>query len=143
MSDPTTLEVGPDETERIITESDAESGLAYIVEVSNAPIRFAHQKRNADRGAELSAGMTHTLTNLRGKPIYITGVGGTASVRVRPAGADVNSQPPKGVTVEGDVVISSSIGLENTSGSQIDPATEQKQDDMISILQQIETNTSN
>lgn len=142
MSDPTVIEVGTDEAERIITESDAQSGMAFIVEVTGAPIRFAHDKRNADRGAELSPDMSHTLTNLRGQPIWITARGGTASVRVRPAGADVQSQPPKGVKVEGDVVISSSIGIEDSSGSQIDPATADKQDTVITLLQQIESNTS-
>jgi hypothetical protein len=60
----------------------------------------------------------------------------------------VNSQPPKGVTVEGDVVISSSIDIEDRAGREIgkarmqdsngtliDPATE-------TTLADVESNTS-
>lgn len=137
MSDPTALKIGPDDSEKIIDAADAEQGIPYLVEVADAPVRFSHQKPAVDRGPELSQGQTHTLSNLRDKPIYLTGVGGTATVRVRPAGADVQSQPVKGVTIEGDVVVS-------------DAATESKQDDIISelkdiksVLNEIETNTSN
>lgn len=109
MSDPTVITLDEGETEQIITKADAKRGLPYLVEVQNSPIRFAHEKANADRGAELSPGQTHTMSNLRNQPVYVTPRGGSAEIRVRPAGADVETQPPKGVTVEGDIQIGSEV----------------------------------
>jgi hypothetical protein len=156
MSDPTPVTVSPGETEEIINAADAESGIPYLVEVQDNPVRFAHEPANASRGAELSPGQTHTLSNLRDQPIYITARGGEATVRVRPAGAAVKTQPPKGVTVEGDVTIGSEIDVTDdqtreigkarvmdSGGVLVDPPTESKQDQIISLLQDIKSNTSN
>lgn len=155
MSDPTEIELAVDDVEKIISKRDAQTGLPYLVEVRDNPIRFAHNKQAADRGAELSPGQTHTLSNLRDKPIYVTPRGGSASIRVRPAGADVQSQPSKAVRVEGDVQIGSEIDIVDdqareigkarimdSGGVLVDPPTEQKQDQIISLLQQIESNTA-
>lgn len=155
MSDPTVITLDEGETEQIITKADAKRGFPYLVEVQNAPIRFAHEKANADRGAELSPGQTHTLSNLRNRPIFVTPRGGSAEIRVRPAGANVETQPPKGVTVEGDVTIDSEIDvtddqtreigkarLMDSDGVLVDPPTEQKQDQIISLLEDIKSNTA-
>jgi len=148
MSDPTAIQLDEDDVEQIITKADAQRGLPFLVEVTGSPIRFSHEKATADRGAELSPGQTHTLSNLRGKAIYVTPRGGSAEIRVRPAGANVETQPPKGVSVEGDVNIGSKIDIEDdqtrevgkirvqeSDGTLVDPATE-------STLSTIQTQTS-
>jgi len=124
MTDPTEISVGTDDTEEIITETDAETGLPYLVEVRDNPIRFSHRKATVDRGAELSQGQTHTLQNLRGQPIYVSAVDGTgtAKIRVNPAGADVKTQPPKGVTVEGDINVGSSIDIDDREARELGKA---------------------
>lgn len=142
MSDPTPIDVEEGEPVQIINKDDVQMGVPFICEVYQNPVRFAHSKRAADRGATLSAGIPHTLSNFRGKGIWVAAFDGDAQVRVRPAGADFDSQPTKEVTVEGDVNVGSAIGLEDSDGSPVDPATAQKQDEIISLLEQIETNTS-
>jgi len=124
MSDPTEIEIEPGEPQEVISDADVGT-TPYIVEVKENPVRFAHKKRQADRGATLSAGQTHTLSNFRGSGIWLAAVDGTSSVRVRPAGADLESQPPKDVAiVEGDVILN-----------------DEQLDEMIDLLTQIEENT--
>ena len=128
MSDPTEIEIEPGEPQEVISDVDVGS-VPYIVEVRNAPVRFAHKKRQADRGAELSAGQTHTLSNFRGSGIWLAAPKATATVRVRPAGASLESQPSKDVRIEGDVIVS-------------DAATAANQETVIDLLKQIEENTA-
>ena len=130
--------------------------MPHIVEVSDAPVRFAHKKSEASRGATLAAGQSHTLSNFRGMGLWLAALDQPASVRVRPAGASVESQPPKDVTVvEGDVRIDSDLDISDraareigkarmmdSGGTLIDPPTESKQDEIIDLLTQIEENTS-
>jgi len=124
MSDPTEIEIEPGEPQEVISDTDVGT-TPYIVEVRDADVRFAHKKRQAERGATLTAGQTHTLSNFRGSGIWLAAVEGTATVRVRPAGASLESQPPKDVTViEGDVQISN-----------------QQLNEMVDLLTQIEENT--
>ena len=103
MSDPTAIEIEPGAPKEVISDIDVGSDLPYIVEVSDAPVRFAHKKRQAERGATLSAGQTHTLSNFRGSGIWLAAPQDTATVRVRPAGANLESQPQKDVSIIGDV----------------------------------------
>ena len=103
MSDPTEITIKPGKPQEVISDVDVGSDLPYIVEVQDAPVRFAHRKRQAQRGATLSAGQTHTLSNFRGSGIWLAAVDATATVRVRPAGANLESQPQKDVSVIGDV----------------------------------------
>lgn len=142
MSDPTAIDVEEGQPVQIINKEDLKLGVPFICEVYQNPIRFSHKKRSAERGATLSAGIPHTLSNFRGQGIWVAAYDGDAQVRVRPAGADFESQPTREVTVEGDVNVASEIGVENSSGEPVDPASLQKQDEMISLLEQIETNTS-
>lgn len=165
MSDPTAIDVEEGQPVQIINREDLKRGVPFICEVYQNPIRFSHKKRSAERGATLSAGIPHTLSNFRGQGIWVAAFDGDAQVRVRPAGADFESQPTREVTVEGDVNVASSIDaqLENSGGSPIDPATETKQgeittkqdeiianqetvltdlDEVITLLSQIEQNTS-
>ena len=102
MTDPTEIEIEPGEPQEVISDVDVGS-TPYIVEVREAPVRFAHRKRQADRGAELSAGQTHTLSNFRGSGIWLAAPEEPATVRVRPAGAKLESQPEKDVSIIGDV----------------------------------------
>ena len=155
MTDPTEIEIEPGEPQEVISDVDVGS-VPYIVEVRNAPVRFAHKKRQANRGAELSANQTHTLSNFRGSGIWLAAPEETATVRVRPAGAKLESQPPKDVTVvEGDIRVDDDLDVSDraareigkarvmdSDGVLIDPPTEQKQDEIISLLEQIEENTS-
>ena len=154
MSDPTTITIEPGEPERVIRSEDTQ--MPHIVEVSDAPVRFAHKKSEASRGATLRAGQSHTLSNFRGMGLWLAAVDQPASVRVRPAGASVDTQPPKDVTVvEGDVRIDSDLDISDraareigkarmmdSGGTLIDPPTESKQDEIIDLLTQIEENTS-
>lgn len=99
MSDPTALTVEEGDPIQIVNQDDIEMGVPFIVEVRNNPIRFAHNKPNADRGATLSAGQTHTLSNFRGQGIWVAAFNGPSEIRVRPAGADFKSQPTQEVSV--------------------------------------------
>lgn len=142
MTDPTRLDVEEGTPVQIINEEDVQMGVPFIVEVYGNPIRYAHSKQAADRGVTLSDGIPHTLSNFRGQGIWVAAFQGDAQVRVRPAGADFESQPTREVTVEGDVNVGSAIGIEDSNGSAVNPATAEKQDEIISLLEQIETNTS-
>lgn len=157
MNDPTVLEIEPGEPEEVITDDQAKEGIPHIVEViGNNPVRYDHREAYADTGTTLTAGQTHTLSNFRGSGIYIAAFDGPSAVRVRPAGADLSTEPDKEVRIEGDVnaVIdeidiedraSREIGkarLQDSGGVLIEPATVKKQDEIISILEQIEENTS-
>ena len=162
MTDPTEIEIEPGEPQEVISDVDVGS-VPYIVEVRNAPVRFAHKKRQADRGAELSANQTHTLSNFRGSGIWLAAPEETATVRVRPAGAKLESQPPKDVTVvEGDIRIDSDLDVSDraareigkarvmdSDGVLIDPATQGTLAEVLdelqthtTLLQQIEENTA-
>jgi len=127
MSDPTAIEIEPGEPQEVISDTDVGTN-PYIVEVRGADVRFAHKKRQAERGATLTAGQTHTLSNFRGSGIWLAAPEATATVRVRPAGASLDSQPSKDVRIEGDVIVS-------------DASTESKQDEMIALLEDIKENT--
>lgn len=154
MSDPTAIELGPDDAELLVPAKDAERGIPYAVEVEDAPIRYSHSKQAVDRGSQLSPGLKHNLTNLRNQPIWATGHEGTATVRVREAGAREDTQPSRDVAVvEGDVEISSiadvdvtddearEIGkarMQDSNGVPIDPATS---DDVAADQPRTVTNT--
>jgi hypothetical protein len=56
------------------------------------------------------------------------------------AAADVETNPGRDVTIEGDVTVSD-VSIQDASGAVINPATEEKQDEIITLLEQIETNT--
>jgi len=127
MSDPTAIEIKPGEPQEVISDTDVGT-TPYIVEVRDADVRFAHKKRQADRGATLTAGQTHTLSNFRGSGIWLAAPEATATVRVRPAGASLDSQPSKDVRIEGDVIVS-------------DAATAENQETVIDLLTQIKENT--
>ena len=138
MTDPTTLTVEEGEPIKIIDEDDVARGIPYIVEVYRNSVRFAHNKRAAKRGATLAAGIPHTLSNFRGQGVWVAAFDGDAEVRVRPAGADFDSQPVREVNIEsGTVEVDSLIDIEdrasreigkarvqNSAGTLVDPATE-------------------
>ena len=128
MSDPTAIQLEKGETEQVLKQEDVQGGLGYLVEVSGAPVRFAHRRPQAARGAELRPGQQHKLSNFRGEGLWLHAPDASATVRVRPAGADLDTQPERQVTIE-------SVEL----GSGI--ATEDKQNEMIELLEQIEENT--
>lgn len=106
------------EVERIIT--DDEGNRTYLVEVTGVnPIRIDHNKRYALDGTTLSAGQTHTVSNLRGQELYAAAHAGSSSLRVRYAGADVRSQPEREVSVVGDVTVGSDITVSDYNGPSI------------------------
>ena len=124
------------ETEKIIT--DDQGNRTYLVEVVGAnAIRVSHNKRYAADGTTLSAGQTHTVSNLQGQQLFAAAYDGQTAIRVREASADVQSQPEKEVSVidgsvdiAGDIDISDRSGreigkarLEDSSGTLIDPVT--------------------
>ena len=150
----TRIELDEAETDEIIRDDEADR--AYIIEVvGQNPIRVDHRERYATDGTTLSAGQSHTVSNLRGKRLYAAAHAGPSAIRVREAAADVSSQPERNVTIEaGEVNVESvdvedrparEIGkarLQDSGGVLIDPATATKQDEIISLLEQIEENTS-
>jgi len=124
------------ETEKIIT--DDQGNRTYLVEVVGAnAIRVSHNKRYAADGTTLSAGQTHTVSNLQGQQLFAAAYDGETAIRVREASADVQSQPEKEVSVidgsvdiAGDIDIADRSGreigkarLEDSSGTLVDPAT--------------------
>jgi len=127
------LEIDNGEIEKLITDDQGDR--TYLVEVTGAnSIRVSHTKRYAPDGTTLSAGQTHTVSNLRGERLYAAAYDGATAVRVREAAADVQSQPEKEVSViNGDVTISSQ--------QLTDILTELE--NQRTILEQIEANTSN
>lgn len=100
--------------QKIIT--DDQGNQTYLIEVvgSNA-IRVSHNKRYAADGTTLSAGQTHTVSNLRGERLYAAAYNGASAIRVREASADVQSQPEREVSVVGDVTVGSNIDIEELS----------------------------
>ena len=79
---------------------------------------------------------------------------GPSAIRVREAAADVSSQPERNVTIEAGEVNVESVDVEDrasreigkarvqdSAGVLIDPATATKQDQIISLLEDIEENT--
>lgn len=149
-----TLEDG--EKEKIITERDAQDAIPYILEVVGSnPVRAAHSKRYAEDGATLASGIPHNLSRFRGDAVWIAAYDGPSEIRVVEAGVDVQAQPPKGVQIEGDVSIGSEIDitddqtreigkarLMDSGGVLVDPPTESKQDQIISLLEDIKSNTA-
>ena len=135
MSDPTAIEIPTGETEKVIETEDVDPEIGYLLEVDDAAVRFAHQKPQASRGAELRPGQTHKLKNFRGEGLFLHAPDAPATVRVRPAGADVDTQPENSVTIE-SVELGSGIATEDNQTEVIDLLEEQ-----ISLLTQIEENT--
>lgn len=112
------------ETEKIITDDQGDR--TYLVEVVGAnAIRVSHTKRYAADGTTLSAGQTHTVSNLRGERLYAAAFDGPSAIRVREAAADVTSQPERRVEVVNadSLQLAAAVGINNTAGTQIDPAT--------------------
>lgn len=104
------------ETEKIITDDQGDR--TYLVEVVGAnAIRVSHTKRYANDGTTLSAGQTHTVSNLRGERLYAAAYDGPSAIRVREAAADVKSQPEREVSVVGDVTVGSNIDIEELSSN--------------------------
>lgn len=95
------IEIGPDTAEQpeLLIDDDEANG-AYHVEVYDEDIRIGHDQTGV-QGRTLSAGVTHTVTNLRGQPLYAKSLGGTAYARVIRASAEVDSQPTRDVNVDG------------------------------------------
>jgi len=118
----TTIDLEQGDPERIITDDDADR--AYIVEVVGPnPVRVDHRSRYAADGTTLSAGQSHTVSNLRGKELYAAAFEGNTAIRVRLAAADVQSQPEREVSVvEGDVSISSDIDISDREAREIGKA---------------------
>jgi len=111
----TAIPIADGESERIIT--DDESNRTYLVEViGDNPVRISHNKRYASDGTTLSAGQTHTISNLRGEELYAAAYDGETVIRVREASADVNSQPVKEIDI-GEVSVNSAIGIDNYTQS--------------------------
>ena len=130
----TRLENG--EEKRIIKSSDAHT--SYIIEVAGNPIRVGHRRGyTADRGTTLRVGQ-HTVSNLRGESLFAAAHDGDASLRINEAAADVDPHAEKDVTViEGEVELASDLSIDDLPQDHYD-----KQDQMISLLQDIEANTS-
>lgn len=153
MSDPTRIPVADGDTEQIINIEDVKAGIPYAVEVYSNPVKYAHTKAAADRGLTLVAGQTHLLSNFRGEGIWVAADEGDAEVKVRPAGAELDTQPPKGVTIENvdldaEVDVSDrasrEIGkarLQNSGGVLVDPATKQNQSAIQSAIQSNQNRT--
>lgn len=131
------IELENGEVEKIIT--DDRGNRTYLVEVTGGnDLRVSHNKRYAADGTTLSAGQTHTVSNLRGEQLFAAAFEGPTAIRVREASADVQSQPQREVSViDGNVTISDSLDVSNRSareigkarlmdsdGVLIDPATE-------------------
>jgi len=116
------LEIESGETEKLIT--DDQGNQTYLVEVTGPNnIRISHTKRYAADGTTLSAGQTHTVSNLQGERLYAAAFEGSTAVRVREASADVKSQPEKEVSViDGEVSLNSDIDITDRSGREIGKA---------------------
>lgn len=125
------IDLADGEVEEIINQRDAEGQDRWILEVTGSnDIRYSHDERYASEGTTVPAGMQTRLTNLRGDRLFVSAFDGATTIRVMPASADNVRNPNRDVTIlEGDVTVS-------------DAATEDKQDDIIALLQQIESNTA-
>ena len=135
MTDPTAITIPKGETEQVLRPEDVGPDMKYIVEVTDAPVRYAHRKPDASRGAELRPGQNHKLENFRGKGLFLNAPNAPAKVRVRRAGADLESQPTRDVTIE-SVELGSGIATESNQDEQIS-----NQEQIIDVLTQIEENT--
>lgn len=112
------IDLADGQTEKIIT--DDEGDRTYLIEVvGNNDVRVSHNKRYAGDGTTLSAGQTHTVSNLRGERLFAAAYDGATAIRVREASADVQSQPEREVSVVGDVTLGSSVGVSSYTGSTI------------------------
>lgn len=106
------------DSEKIIT--DDQGNKTYLIEVVGAnDVRVSHSKRYAGDGTTLSAGQTHTVSNLRGERLYAAAFDGQTALRVREASADVQSQPQREVSVVGDVSVGSDITVSDYTGSTL------------------------
>lgn len=119
--DPTQIDLERGEVKEIITDDQAQRGIPYLVQInSDNGVRYAHDKRNAERGIELSGQQTHSLSNFRGSGIYVSAYDGPASLRVRPAGADLDSQPEQKVRITGgDLTLSSTVDVSSRSNRNL------------------------
>lgn len=100
------------ETERIITDDQGDR--TYLVEVTGEnSVRVSHNKRYAADGTTLSAGQTHTVSNLRGEKLFAAAFDGASAIRVREASADVQSQPESDVSVVSNVNADLQSGVPN------------------------------
>lgn len=116
------------DSEKIIT--DDQGNKTYLIEVVGAnDVRVSHSKRYAGDGTTLSAGQTHTVSNLRGERLYAAAFAGDTALRVREASADVQSQPQREVSVVGDVTVGSDIDVTSYTGSTI--PVDQSQTDVL------------
>jgi hypothetical protein len=114
------------ETDRIIRDDEADR--EYIVEIVGPnDIRIDHNERYASDGTTLSAGQKHKVRRLRGQELYAAAFDGATALRVREAAADVESQPEKEVSLinADNLELAAAVGIQNSQGSDIDPATEQ------------------
>lgn len=120
-TDPTQIQLDRGEVEEIITDREAQTGIPYLVQItSNNGVRYAHEKRNAERGIELSGQQTHTLSNFRGSGVYVSAVNGPATLRVRPAGADLTTEPEQKVRITGgDLSLSSTVDVSSRSNRDL------------------------
>lgn len=118
---------------------------AHHVQVRGNPIRYGHDVRNVVRdGTELAPGALYTLDDIRGDKLYFAAPDGTAEYRLTQATAKTEGIPPTNVEVEGDVIVEGGVmdsNLLDSGDATINPATEEKQDEMISLLEDIEENT--
>lgn len=121
INDPTTIQLERGEVKEIITDDQAKRGIPYLVQItSDNGVRYAHNKRNAERGIELSGRQTHTLSNFRGSGVYVAAVNGPTELRVRPAGADLESQPEQKVRITGgDLSLSSTVDVSSRSNRDL------------------------
>lgn len=153
MSD---IKIPEGETEKVITAGAAKKYAAYNVQIYSGRVQYDHDQGEVQNGLFLDSGLTHPLSNLRGEPLYFHAVDGYGDVecRIRPAAAEVRTLPTKSVEIE-NVDVGASIDIEDrqpreigkarimdSGGVLVDPPTEQKQDQIISLLEQIEANTS-
>lgn len=113
INDPTVIQLDRGETKEIITDDQAQRGIPYLIQIdSDNGVRYAHDRRSADRGIQLSGRQTHTLSNFRGSGVYVQATEGPTKLRVRPAGADIESQPEQKVRITGgDLTLSSTVDV--------------------------------
>ncbi|TKX79274.1 hypothetical protein EXE53_16735 [Halorubrum sp. SD626R] len=67
----------------------------------------------------MSAGQSHTVTNLRGKKLYAAAFDGATAIRVRRAAADVQAQPERNVTIEAGEVSIDELDVSDRAGREI------------------------
>lgn len=121
INDPTVIKLDRGETTEIITDDQARRGIPYLVQIdADNGVRYAHNKRNAERGIQLSGQQTHTLSNFRDSGVYVSATDGPTQLRVRPAGADIETQPEQKVQITGgDLTLSSTVDVSSRSGRDL------------------------